>query len=124
MPPAARVTDPHVCPMAEGPKPHVGGPILPMGEPTVRIGYLPAARVGDKATCVGPIDTISRGESSVIIGGKDAARMFDSTTHGGKIVKGCFTVIIGSNNQVDTLRLAADDGTPFCEECQKAQGGA
>lgn len=120
MPPAARVADLHVCPMAEGPKPHVGGPVLPPCELTVYIGYSPAARVGDKATCVGPIDTISAGSSNVIIGNKDAARQFDSTSHGGKITTGCLTVIVGSNNQVDTLRLAAMDGTPFCEECEKA----
>jgi uncharacterized Zn-binding protein involved in type VI secretion len=119
MPPAARVGDLHVCPKLEGPKPHVGGPILPLGEPTVRIGYKPAARVGDKAVCIGPPDAISRGESSVMIGNKDAARIGDSTEHGGKVADGCFTVMIGSNNQVETLRLAAMDGTPFCEECEK-----
>ncbi len=119
MPPAARVADLHVCPMTD-PKPHVGGPVLPPGQATVIIGYSPAARAGDKATCVGPVDTISAGEPSVIIGDKDAARQFDPTAHGGKVTTGCLTVIIGSNNQVETLRLAAMDGTPFCEECEKA----
>jgi uncharacterized Zn-binding protein involved in type VI secretion len=113
MPPAARVTDMHACPA------HGGGPVLPAGEPTVRIGHLPAARVGDLTACPGPPDPIARGEPSVLIGGKDAARMFDATAHGGKITKGCFTVNIGSNNQVETLRIAAEDGTPFCEECEK-----
>lgn len=118
MPPAARVADLHVCPLVDG-KPHVGGPVLPAGEVTVIIGYSPAARVGDKAVCVGPVDTISRGEASVIIGNRDAARQFDATAHGGKVTTGCLSVIIGSNNQVETLRLAAMDGTPFCEECEK-----
>ncbi|MBV8416711.1 MAG: type VI secretion protein, partial [Verrucomicrobia bacterium] len=36
--PAARVGDPHVCPMVTGVVPHVGGPILPPGCPTVLIG--------------------------------------------------------------------------------------
>lgn len=96
MPFAARITDMHVCPKVEpGPVPHVGGPILPDGEPTVLIGGLAAARVGDKAVCVGPPDTIIAGSGSVLIGGKAAARMGDSTAHGGVIVIGCPTVIIG-----------------------------
>ena len=78
-----------------GPKPHVGGPILPPGVPTVMIGGLPAAVVGDKCTCVGPPDTIAMGSATVKIGGKPAARMGDTTAHGGKIIKGCPTVIIG-----------------------------
>lgn len=96
MPPAARVSDMHVCPMVEpGPVPHVGGPIIPPCEPTVLIGFLPAARVGDMATCVGPPDTIAMGSATVMIGYKPAARIGDTTVHGGKIVLGCFTVMIG-----------------------------
>jgi uncharacterized Zn-binding protein involved in type VI secretion len=95
MPPAARVTDMHVCPMFDGPKPHVGGPILPPGDPTVLIGGLPAARMGDMATCVGPPDSIVMGSSTVVIGGMPAARMGDMTAHGGSIVLGCMTVLIG-----------------------------
>jgi uncharacterized Zn-binding protein involved in type VI secretion len=123
MPPAARVTDKHNCPKTTGPIPHVGGPVLPTGEPTVRIGFLPAARKGDMAACVGPTDKISQGEPTVRIGGKDAARMGDSTQHGGKIVMGCPTVNIGSSAQAETLRVGAEDGTPFCEECARASGG-
>jgi uncharacterized Zn-binding protein involved in type VI secretion len=78
-----------------GPVPHVGGPILPAGEPTVLIGGLPAARLGDMATCTGPPDTIVAGSGTVLIGGKPAARMGDATAHGGVIVIGCSTVIIG-----------------------------
>ncbi|HMO59584.1 MAG TPA: PAAR domain-containing protein [Roseiflexaceae bacterium] len=96
MPPAARVTDTHVCPMSDGPKPHVGGPILPPGTPTVLIGKLPAAGVGDMATCAGPPATILMGSTSVRIGGKFAARIGDPTAHGGRIVgPGCPTVNIG-----------------------------
>lgn len=95
MPPAARVTDMHVCPMSTGPVPHVGGPILPPGAPTVLIGGLPAARVGDMATCVGPPDAIlPPGSVTVLIGGQPAARMGDMTAHGGSIILGCPTVII------------------------------
>lgn len=92
---AARVTDMHVCPMVNGTVPHVGGPVLPAGCPTVLIGSLPAARVGDLCTCVGPPDSIVMGSSTVLIGGMPAARMGDTTAHGGVIVLGCPTVIIG-----------------------------
>jgi uncharacterized Zn-binding protein involved in type VI secretion len=86
----------HTCPMANpGGVPHVGGPILPPGEPTVLIGGLPAARAGDMATCSGPPDTIAMGSGSVLIGGMPAARMGDTTLHGGTILLGCFTVLIG-----------------------------
>ncbi len=98
MKPAARISDMHVCPMVTPgvpPIPHVGGPILPPGAPTVLIGGLPAARMGDMATCVGPPDTIAIGSTTVMIGGKPAARMGDMTAHGGNIVVGCFTVLIG-----------------------------
>ena len=95
MPPAARITDMHVCPMVTGVVPHVGGPIMPAGEPTVLIGGMPAARVGDMTTCVGPPDSIVMGSGTVMIGGMPAARMGDSTAHGGTIVAGCPTVIIG-----------------------------
>ena len=95
MPPAARITDMHVCPMVTGVVPHVGGPILPPGTPTVIVGGMPAAGVGDMCTCVGPPDVIAMGSTTVLIGGKPAARMGDSTAHGGVIVLGCPTVMIG-----------------------------
>lgn len=93
--PAARVTDMHVCPMVTGVVPHVGGPILPPGCPTVMIGGMPAARVGDMATCTGPPDSIILGSATVMIGGMPAARMGDTTAHGGTIVIGCPIVMIG-----------------------------
>ncbi|MGB6597631.1 MAG: PAAR domain-containing protein [Candidatus Acidiferrum sp.] len=95
MPPAARTTDMHVCPMVTVLVPHVGGPILPPCEPTVLIGFLPAARVTDMLTCVGPPDVIIMGSPTVLIGGLMAARIGDPTVHGGAIVLGCFTVMIG-----------------------------
>ena len=95
MPPAARIGDMHVCPMVNpGPVPHVGGPIT-LGAPTVMIGFMPAARVGDMCTCVGPPDTIALGSFTVIIGGMPAARLGDMTSHGGSIVAGMPTVMIG-----------------------------
>lgn len=93
--PAARVSDMHVCPMSTGPVPHVGGPVLPPGQPTVLIGGIPAARVGDMAVCVGPPDAIAVGSGTVKIGGAPAARLGDSTAHGGTIVAGFPTVLIG-----------------------------
>ena len=95
MPPAARMTDMHVCPMVTGVVPHVGGPILPPCCPTVLIGFLPAARVSDMATCVGPPDVIVQGSTSVMIGFLPAARIGDMTAHGGAIVLGEFTTMIG-----------------------------
>lgn len=95
MPPAARASDMHTCPMVTGVVPHVGGPILPPGCPTVLIGKMPAARATDMATCVGPPDVIAKGSGTVMIGNMPAARMGDSTGHGGVIILGCPTVIIG-----------------------------
>jgi uncharacterized Zn-binding protein involved in type VI secretion len=96
MPPAARVSDNHVCPMLNpNGSPHTGGPILPPGEPTVLIGGSPAATVGNMCTCAGPPDSIAMGSTTVMIGGSPAARVGDTTAHGGSIVVGCFTVLIG-----------------------------
>ena len=95
MPPAARITDNHVCPMVTGIVPHVGGPIIGPGAATVLIGKLPASIVGDIVTCVGPPDTVAMGSTTVMITKKPAARLGDSTAHGGKIVLGLATVMIG-----------------------------
>ncbi|SFC90048.1 PAAR domain-containing protein [Pseudoalteromonas denitrificans] len=96
--PAARITDMHVCPMqtpAVPPIPHVGGPIIGPGAPTVLIGSLPAAVMGDNATCVGPPDSLVMGSTTVLLGGKPAIRMGDTSAHGGSIVAGLPTVLIG-----------------------------
>jgi len=98
MPPAARLTDMHTCPMqtpAIPPIPHVGGPVSGPGVATVLIEKLPAAVVGDSCVCVGPPDTIAKGSTTVLIGNKPAARIGDTTAHGGSIVVGAPTVIIG-----------------------------
>jgi uncharacterized Zn-binding protein involved in type VI secretion len=95
MPAAARVGDLHVCAMVTGLIPHVGGPVLPPGCPTVLIGGMAAARVGDMAFCVGGPDTIALGSQTVQIGSAAAARMGDTTAHGGTIALGFPTVVIG-----------------------------
>jgi uncharacterized Zn-binding protein involved in type VI secretion len=93
--PAARVTDMHVCPMVTVLVPHVGGPILPPCAVTVLTGMLPQARVGDMCVCVGPPDVIALGSFTVIVSGQPAARMGDMTAHGGSIILGLPTVLIG-----------------------------
>lgn len=146
--PAARVGDMHVCPMVTPgtpPIPHVGGPIMPPGMPTVLIGGMPAATLSSMCVCTGPPDSIIMGSAGVMIGGKPAARMGDSTAHGGSIVAGFPTVLIGEAGggggggggagggagsgsgaagdvplQTATLQSAANDGAPFCEECAEA----
>ena len=88
----------HTCPLQTPglpPVPHVGGPVIGPGVPTVLIAGLPAAVLGDQCICVGPPDTIVKGSATVMIGGHPAARMGDTTAHGGQIVSGAPTVIIG-----------------------------
>ena len=96
--PAARISDFHVCPMVTPgtpPIPHVGGPVLPPGTPTVLIGNLPAACVGDMCLCTGPPDAIVMGAITILIGNKPAARLGSTTTHGGSILMGFPTVLLG-----------------------------
>lgn len=98
MPPAARLTDFHECPMedpAPVPIPHVGGPIVGPGAPTVIIEGMPASVVGDMLICVGPPDAVVKGSTTVMIEGRPAARMGDETAHGGTILTGAPTVMIG-----------------------------
>ena len=127
MPPAARISDMHTCPMVTPgtpPIPHVGGPVS-VGCPTVLIGTMPAARQGDMAVCVGPPDTIALGSLTVMIGGMPAARMGDMTMHGGAVVVGFPTVIIGDQGMGaagGAFAAAAANGSPFvckgpCTEC-------
>ncbi|MEP7077220.1 MAG: PAAR domain-containing protein [Acidobacteriota bacterium] len=98
MPPASRVGDMHVCPMVTPgtpPIPHVGGPVLPPGCPTVLIGMMPAARVSDMCVCVGPPDSIAMGSTSVMTGSMLQARIGDPTVHGGSLVVGFPQVMVG-----------------------------
>ena len=98
MPPAARITDLHICPMVTPglvPIPHVGGPVIGPGAPTVLIGKLPAAVMGDAAVCVGPPDSFPKGSSTVLICKKPALRVGDVSAHGGLVAIGFPTVMIG-----------------------------
>lgn len=99
MPFAARLTDMHVCPMATPgipPIPHVGGPIIAPGSPTVIISGLPAARVTDQAICAAPVpDMIVTGSATVLVNGLPLARVGDATAHGGVILVGSPTVQVG-----------------------------
>jgi uncharacterized Zn-binding protein involved in type VI secretion len=119
--PAARVGDLHTCPMVTPgtpPVPHVGGPVLPPGAPTVLIGGMMAARMGDMAVCVGPPDTIAKGAVPVPIEKKPAARMGDNTVHGGSIVIGCMTVLIGLSGTAGNVRV----GTAMCNAAAGGRG--
>lgn len=139
--PAARIGDMHTCPLVNpGPVPHVGGPVA-KGLPTVLTCGSPQARVTDMAVCVGPPDAIARGSATVLVGSLPAARMGDQTVHGGVIVAGAPTVLIGDGggegpggsdmsmigaaadgldapgDQAKALIAAARSGLPFCEIC-------
>ncbi len=92
--PAARLGDMHACPMVTGVVPHVGGPVA-MGAATVLTGGMPQARVGDPCVCAGPPDVIAKGSATVLVGGMPTARMGDLTAHGGTIMVGLPTVLIG-----------------------------
>lgn len=111
MPPSARITDMHTCPLPT----HVGGPVN-VGEPTVLIGNVPAARISDSLVCACGLDIVSQGEATVLIGNLAAARLGDATGHGGVLAQGDPTVLIGSTAQSEAL--ATDK--PFCEECERA----
>ena len=144
--PAARLGDPHVCPMVTGTVPHVGGPIMPMCAPTVLTGSMPQARISDKALCTGPVDMIAVGAFTVLVKGMPAARMGDMTVHGGAIVMGFPTVLIGDAGSANVGMIgqsmvgaliasegqgvaaaqlkkaligAASEGLPFCEQCME-----
>jgi uncharacterized Zn-binding protein involved in type VI secretion len=60
-------SDMHVCPLFDGPKPHVGGTVA-VGSATVLIGGLPAARQGDIVVEAGPPNAIAAGLPTVLIG--------------------------------------------------------
>lgn len=104
--PAARVTDMHTCPMSDGPKPHVGGPILPPGNPLVLVGNMPSAVIGNMCTCVGPPDILAMGATTVLIGGRFAVRQTDMTAHGGVVVIGLPTVFIGGATSISSFAFS------------------
>ena len=111
--PAARATDLHTCPVPM----HGGGPLL-VGNPTVLIGSLPAATLGDACVCSSAPDTIVQGSLSVLIGGKPAARLGDLTAHGGVITTGCASVLIGDvglSEQTPALQAEGDAAQPLAQ---------
>lgn len=121
--PAARLMDMHICPMVTPglpPIPHVGGPITGPGCPTVMIGGMPAAVMGDLCVCVGPPDTIVLGSTGVMIGGKPAARMGDQCAHGGAIAVGCPTVLIGETSSGGAAGTGAEIATRAVKAKAKA----
>ncbi|QUL36789.1 PAAR domain-containing protein [Erythrobacter sp. JK5] len=143
MPPAARITDMHTCPMVNpGPVPHVGGPII-KGQPNVLTCMMPQARVSDQCICAGPPDVIVKGSMTVLVGSLPAARIGDMTAHGGVIVMGAPTVLIGDGAnspggaagagmgmsskvpfsapdlQAKALIAAFKDAKPFCRLCNR-----
>ena len=95
MPSMILIGDMHICPKAEGPKPHVGGPVSGPGATTVLVEGRPAAAKGDMLICVGPPDSINSGVSNVKLEGKLAASPLELTEHGGKIIATCTSVLIG-----------------------------
>jgi uncharacterized Zn-binding protein involved in type VI secretion len=101
------------------PIPHVGGPIVGPGVPTILIAGIPAAVLGDMCICVGPPDVIMMGSFTVLFAGKPAARMGDMTAHGGAILGGCPTVLIGDSGggagggAAATMLSARASGAPF-----------
>lgn len=111
--PAATVGSMHVCPMCSGTVPHVGGPIIGPGEPTVLIGGKPAAVMGDNCVCVGPPDVIAQGEATVLIGGKPAVTVGAMTAHGGSITAGEPTVLIGTGSRGGATATMARKKIPF-----------
>jgi len=119
MPAAARVGDPHDCPkLGPGPTPHLGGPLLPEGEPTVIIGHMPAAREGDHALCAGVFDksdAVAKGSATVWIGGQPAARLGDPLQHAGHVQAGCPTVLIGDETHGASLAAASGGFAEICE---------
>lgn len=95
MGPAARLGDMHVCPMWSGPVPHVGGPISGPCAPTVLTGGQPQAKISDLAVCAGGPDVLIMGSPTVLVNGMPAVRIGDLTAHGGTVVMGLPTVLIG-----------------------------
>lgn len=145
MPAAARIGDMHTCPMVTGLVPHVGGPVS-LGSVNVLTCAMPQARVGDMLVCVGPPDAVAMGSASVMVNNMPAARLGDMTAHGGVIVVGAPTVIIGDAGggggggagpgltsasaytapaaQAKAFIMAAKEGIPFCERCAAAAAAA
>ncbi len=92
--PAAYLGSLHVCPAATGPVPHVGGPVIG-SIATVLVAGKVVAVIGDTAVCIGPPDKVASACVPVLAKNKPWATLGDSCAHGGKIVLGEPTVIVG-----------------------------
>ena len=96
--PQARITDNVLCamfaPSPAGPVPGTSV-IIPPCAPTVLVGGLPAARIGDlHPSGLGPHPNV-KGSATVIIMNMPASRIGDNTGCGGAILKGLPTVLVG-----------------------------
>ena len=96
MPPVAFLGSMHTCPMVTVLVPHVGGPVMPipMGPP-ILVGGMPIATATSMCICVGPPDLVAMGSTTVLAWGMPVARMGDQTAHGGVILLGNPTVMVG-----------------------------
>jgi Uncharacterized conserved protein len=101
--PAACIGDIHTC-VVTAPVAHIGGPITGPGASSVWIAGRPAALAGDSCICTGAIDRVITGSSGVFIEGKPAVRAGDRCEHGGIIVTGCVTVLIGEMMPADLFQ--------------------
>jgi uncharacterized Zn-binding protein involved in type VI secretion len=86
----------HTCPMVTVIVPHVCGPISGPGAPTVLAENLPVAAVGDTCACTGPPDVIVEGAPNVLVAGRPLAALGSKTAHGGVVVAGAPTVVVGA----------------------------
>ncbi len=103
--PVATIGSMHVCPMSDGPKPHVGGPIIGPGAPNVMINGKSVALLGDMCTCMSAPDVIAMGSPSVFVNGVPVVCQGDLTAHGGVIVQGEPNVIIGTATPLPPVKI-------------------
>lgn len=125
--PAARVSDPTTCPL------HGTNPIA-SGSPDVFFDGLAAARVGDTCSCG---QALSGGfPSTVFINGRNAMTLDGTTDHGGVVIGGSGTVIIGNTHTpapfipplpiighglVDFTAISAVDGEPIAQQAYELE---
>lgn len=121
--PVAKVGDMHTCPMTTGPVPHVGGPIVGPGATTVLVDNMPVAVVSDAATCSGPPDVIISGSTTVLAENKPLAALGSQTAHGGVVVAGSPTVLVGDVPSPPQTQVLQTD-QPVCEECEEGSEGS
>lgn len=127
--PIARLNDMHLCPMqtpAVVPIPHVGGPLIGPGAPTVLAGGVPISVLGDTAVCFGPPDVMVLAAFSVLAEGKPVVRICDTSAHGGVTLIGLPTVLVGDSGgsgspQAATMSAARASGLAFVQTSCNAE---